>query len=67
MGRKVGDAVLDTVDFEGSGNYAQREQAYAAPMAMRMKAADAVEVAEPSFEPGETTLQMQVVGKVRFK
>jgi uncharacterized protein YggE len=37
------------------------------PMAMRMKAADAVEVAEPSFEPGETTLQMQVVGKVRFK
>jgi predicted secreted protein len=68
MGRKVGDAVLDTVDFEGSGNYAQREQAFAAPaMAMRMKTADTVEVAEPSFEPGETTLQMQLVGKVRFK
>ena len=26
MGRKVGDAVLDTVDFEGSGNYAGRPQ-----------------------------------------
>ena len=67
MGRKVGDAVLDTVDFEGSGNYV-REQAQApAPMMMRAKMADSVEVAEPSFEPGETTLQMQLVGKVRFK
>jgi len=25
------------------------------------------EVGEPSFEPGETTLQMQLVGKVKFK
>ncbi|MFS2134891.1 SIMPL domain-containing protein [Duganella sp. Dugasp56] len=69
MGRKVSDATLDTVDFEGSGNYAQREFAAApAPMAMRMaKSMDSAEVAEPSFEPGETTLQMQLVGKVRFK
>ncbi|WP_343730680.1 SIMPL domain-containing protein [Duganella sp.] len=67
MGRKVGDAVLDTVDFEGSGNYAEARPA-AAPMMMRMsKAADSMEVAEPSFEPGETTLQMHLVGKVRFK
>jgi uncharacterized protein YggE len=67
MGRKVGEAVLETVDFEGSGNYAERAPA-AAPMMMRMsKAADSMEVAEPSFEPGETTLQMQLVGKVRFK
>jgi uncharacterized protein YggE len=67
MGRKVGDAVLETVDFEGSGNYAERAPA-AAPMMMRMsKSADSMEVAEPSFEPGETTLQMQLVGKVRFK
>ncbi|EEF25435.1 conserved hypothetical protein [Ricinus communis] len=67
MGRKVGDSVIETIDFEGSGNYTQREQAFAAPMAMRLKAADTAEVAEPSFEPGETTLQMQLVGKVRFK
>jgi uncharacterized protein YggE len=68
MGRKVGDAVVDTIDFEGSGNYAQRESfAAPAPMAMRMKSMDSAEVAEPSFEPGETTLQMQLVGKVRFK
>ena len=66
MGRKVGDAVLDTVDFEGSGNYAQ-EGARAAPMMMRAKNADSAEVAEPSFEPGETTLEMRLVGKVRFK
>nr|WP_315214516.1 SIMPL domain-containing protein [uncultured Duganella sp.] len=67
MGRKVGDAVLDTVDFEGSGNYAQERAGAPAPMMMRAKMADSVEVAEPSFEPGETTLQMQLVGKVRFK
>lgn len=68
MGRKVGDAVLDTVDFEGSGNYAQEgAQAASAPMLMRRKMADSGEVSEPSFEPGETTLQMHVVGKVRFK
>jgi len=69
MGRKVGDAVLDTVDFEGSGNYAQERMGGApAPMMMRSaKMMDAADVAEPSFEPGETTLQMNLVGKVRFK
>jgi uncharacterized protein YggE len=68
MGRPVGDAVLDTVDFEGSGNYADREGAPAPVMMMARKSAmDAAEVAEPSFEPGETTLQMRLVGKVRFR
>jgi uncharacterized protein YggE len=69
MGRKVGDAVVDTIDFEGSGNYAEGGRNAPAPMmAMRMnKSMDSGEVAEPSFEPGETTLQMQLVGKVRFK
>lgn len=67
MGRKVGDAVIDTIDFEGSGNFAQRDGA-PAPMAMRSYMAKAApEVAEPSFEPGETTLQMNLVGKVKFK
>ncbi|NGZ85477.1 SIMPL domain-containing protein [Duganella aceris] len=68
MGRQVGDAVVDTVDFEGSGNFADRVTvagAARAPMAMLAKGADTVE--EPSFEPGETTLQMRLVGKVRFK
>jgi predicted secreted protein len=69
MGRKVSDATLDTVDFEGSGNYAGAGNAdAAAPKMMRFaNAAPPQEVAEPSFEPGETTLQMRVVGKVRFK
>jgi uncharacterized protein YggE len=65
MGRKPSDGVIDTVDFEGSGNYAQADSA-AAPMAMsRMK--ESAEVSEPTFEPGETTLQMRLVGKVKFK
>ena len=69
MGRKVGDAVLDTVDFEGSGNYAaQNVGAYAsAPSPVMSARRNAPDVAEPSFEPGETTLQMRLVGKVRFK
>lgn len=67
MGRQPTDAVLDTVDFEGSGNYAGDA---AAPQAMMMRSAKremADEMSEPSFEPGETTLQMRVVGKVKFK
>lgn len=67
MGRKLSDAVIDTIDFEGSGNYT-RPESLARPVAMRAmrKTADDA-VAEPSFEPGETTLQMQVVGKVKFR
>lgn len=67
MGRNPADAVLDTVDFEGTGTYVQND---AAPKMTMMRAADNMEsapVEEPSFEPGETTLQMNVVGKVRFK
>lgn len=65
MGRSVSDAVLDTVDFEGSGAYAPQD---ASPVrAMRATSAEAAQVDEPSFEPGETTLSMRVVGKLRFK
>ncbi|PJJ18793.1 Uncharacterized conserved protein YggE, contains kinase-interacting SIMPL domain [Janthinobacterium sp. OK676] len=68
MGRNVGDAVIDTIDFEGSGNYAQRVNVAGA----RNMSADAMayggsQVAEPSFEPGETTLNMGLVAKVKFK
>lgn len=66
MGRNEGDAVLDTIDFEGSGNYAP-EGVMAKTMMMRSSASDSAPVEEPSFEPGETTLSMRVVGKVRFK
>ncbi|MFD2368201.1 SIMPL domain-containing protein [Pseudoduganella sp. GCM10020061] len=68
MGRNVNDAVLDTVDFEGSGNYAG-DAAAAAPQMMMMERAQAksAQVEEPTFEPGDTTLNMRLVGKVRFK
>lgn len=65
MGRAPADAFIDTVDFEGSGNYAP-----AAPQAMRAMAAPAAApapVEEPSFEPGETTLTMRVVGRVKLR
>jgi predicted secreted protein len=69
MGRNVSDAVVETIDFEGSGNYAGGGQAAdaGAPMMMRAKGNMEQQVAEPSFEPGETTLQMRLVGKVKFK
>jgi uncharacterized protein YggE len=67
MGRTPGEAVLELVDFEASGSYAKSQDA-AAPMMMRATAAkEYSEVEEPSFEPGETTLQMRVVGKIRFR
>ncbi|MFL6657849.1 MAG: SIMPL domain-containing protein [Massilia sp.] len=73
MGRKVSDATLDTVDFEGSGAYAggggegADKAALGRTRVLFNMAAPPQDVAEPSFEPGETTLQMRVVGKVRFK
>jgi len=69
MGRPVTDAVLDTIDYEGSGNYGGGPAGAPAPMMARMaaKAEMDTSVAEPSFEPGETTLEMRVVGKVKFK
>lgn len=66
MGRNPADAVLDTLDFEGSGNYAGPE-VQAAPKAMRAAMVGQPHVEEPSFEPGETTLSTRVVGRVRFK
>jgi uncharacterized protein len=65
MGRSAADATMDTVDFEGSGAYAPRQEP--AAKAMRSMAGAATQVEEPSFEPGETTLNMRVVGRVRFK
>jgi len=70
MGRKVSDAVLDTVDFEGSGNYANRvEVSGSRTMAFASSPAAPAPppVTEPSFEPGETVLSMRLVGKIRFK
>jgi hypothetical protein len=31
------------------------------------KMQEAAPIEEPSFEPGETTLQMRAVGKIKFK
>jgi predicted secreted protein len=70
MRRAPADAVLETLDFEGSGNYASPERPMAkGAMMMRadMAPTEAASVAEPSFEPGESTVSMRLVGKVRFK
>jgi predicted secreted protein len=61
MGRNPADAVLESVDFESSGDFVP------AGVAAKAMAVSAAAVEEPSFEPGETTLQMRAVGKVRFR
>lgn len=66
MGRNPADAVIESMDFDGAGAMTPMENAPMAMKAMRGMAAD-VAVAEPSFEPGETTLHMQLIGKIRFK
>lgn len=66
MNRRMSDGMLDTVDFEASGAYAPQQEAYAAK-SMRVSPGMDRQVVEPSFEPGETTLSMRVVGRVRFK
>jgi uncharacterized protein YggE len=69
MGRRVDDAVLELVDFEGSGNYANHVEVSGSRVLARASnvAAPPPALEEPSFEPGETTLSMRLVGKVRFK
>lgn len=64
MGRKVSDAMLEMVDFDGAGNAARQQMVTVSGRRSRM---EVNQVVEPSFEPGETTLQMQLVGKVKFK
>jgi uncharacterized protein YggE len=67
MGRNVSDAVLDTVDFEASGNYAAAQPVQTTMFRAAVANRAPNEIPEPSFEPGETTLQMRLVGKVKFK
>lgn len=65
MGRNPADAILNTVDFEGSGNYVS--QNINTPKMMRATAAPPEQIEAPNFEPGETSLTMHVVGKVKFR
>lgn len=66
MGRKVGDATLQTVDVEGAGDSGSTPELGRASFRFRANE-NASAVTEPSFEPGETTLQMHIIGKVKFK
>jgi predicted secreted protein len=64
MGRKASDATLESADWEGVGSEGSRQYVTVAGNRSRV---DTQSVTEPSFEPGETTMQMRMVAKVRFK
>lgn len=67
MGRTPADAILETIDFDGSGAYAAAPEMAMTKMTMRAGAAEPVAIEEPNFEPGETVLPMRLVARVRFK
>ena len=64
MGRNAADAVIETLDFDG-GDIPARP--YMAASMMEKSATTDGQVAEASFEPGESTLATRVVAHVRFK
>jgi uncharacterized protein len=66
MGKRAADAQIETIDFEGSGNYLPNDQGRQR-MAMRASAAESMTVVEPRFEPGETALNTRLVAKFRFR
>ena len=66
MGRSKADAVIEQIDFEGDADRPElRMLASATPMAFRSN--KSAEVAETSFEAGETTLTAKVLGRIRFR
>ena len=67
MGRNPADAVLESLDLEGASERNPAPNFAASPKMMRSAMAEQTAVDEPSFEPGETTLHLQMIGKVRFK
>lgn len=65
MGRHEADAVIESIDFDGSENIGRP---YAGATTMMAKSTRMDEpVAEASFEPGASTLTMRVAARVRFK
>lgn len=62
MGKGLGDATLESVTFDGAGERGTLD--YVTVTGSRLRRED---LAEPNFVPGETTLTMKLVGKVRFK
>lgn len=64
MGHKESDAAIESLNFDG--NDAPERNFAAAPMMMAKAGPRDVDVSESSFEPGVTTLNIRVIGKVRF-
>ncbi|MBI3284652.1 MAG: SIMPL domain-containing protein [Burkholderiales bacterium] len=65
MGRKEADVAIESIDFEDADN-APIPYASEAPMLKSAARTDAA-VAEPSFEPGVTSITVRVNGKIRMK
>lgn len=62
MGKGLGDATLETITFDGADE--RGIDAYSAGVLSRLSKP---QLTKPNFVPGETTLTMKLVGKVRFK
>jgi len=66
MERNVSDALLDSIDLDGGAVYPAQHASFGAKT-MRGAARDGAPVEEPSFEAGDTALNLRALGKLRFK
>lgn len=64
LGKKPDDIVIESLDFDNAGS--ELRQFEAAPMMLKAARADAA-ATEPSFEPGFTSLNIKITGKLRLK
>lgn len=65
MGKRIEDATIESIDFEGNGMLQQPEStSVLRAKAMAMTADSKIE--EPSFEAGETTLNIRILARVKF-
>lgn len=62
MGKTMADATLESVSIDGAGQHNEYQRVYVTGSKLKRE-----DLAEPVFEAGETTLTMNIVGKVRFK
>lgn len=67
MGRNMNDVVVEKIEFNDPDIQSNRLEAQTSVSMRAAAPMDAMQVSEPSFEPGETTLGMQVSGKLRIK
>jgi uncharacterized protein YggE len=67
MGRNVNEVMVEKIELDDSDIYSPRLQVQPAASMRGGASMESMQVQEPSFEPGETTLGIRISGKLRLK